>query len=67
LPAVEEYLGSDYPLYFRDLDEAAAMALDVGRLRAAHQYLQQCPTRTKLDGTSFRRAVEESEVYRLLR
>lgn len=67
LPAVGEYLGSDYPLYFRDLDEAAAMALDVGRVRAAHQYLQQCPTRTKLDGPSFRRAVEESEVYRLLK
>lgn len=66
LPAVEEYLGAEYPLYFRDLDDAAAMALDVPRLRAAHLYLQECPTRTKLDGDSFRRAVEDSEVYRLL-
>lgn len=66
LPAVEEYLGAGYPLYFRDLDEAAAMALDLGRLRAAHDWLLDCPTRHHLDQASFRRDFKASEVYRLL-
>lgn len=66
LPAVEEYLGSDYPLYFRDLDHAAAMALDLGRLRAAHEYLRQWPLRERMDAEHFVRAVEASEVYGLL-
>ena len=66
LPAVEEYLGSDYPLYYSDLADAAAKALDLGRLRAAHDYLVQCETRDKLDRNTFRHTVEQSEVYQLL-
>ncbi len=66
LPAVEEYLGTGYPLYYSDLDDAAAKALDPGRLRAAHEYLLACDTRYRLDGESFRRDFEASEVYRLL-
>ena len=66
LPAVEEYLGSDYPFYYRDLDEAAAMALDLGRVRSAHEYLAQHPTRDRLNGESFLASFRDSEVYRLL-
>lgn len=63
LPAVEEYLGRAYPLYYEDLADAASKALDVGRLRAAHEYLLEHETRHKLDGDSFRHCVENSEVY----
>lgn len=66
LPAVREYLGDEYPLYYDDLDEAAAMALDLGRVRAAHEHLAASPLRTRLDAATFRRAVEDSEVYRRL-
>lgn len=66
LPAVEEYLGADYPLYFSDHAEAAAKALDLGRLRAAHDYLLALEIRRRLDGDSFRRSIEASEVYRQL-
>lgn len=66
LPAVEEYLGAGYPLYFDDLSDAAVQALDVGRLRAAHEYLLACETRHRLDGDYFRRNVENSEVYQSL-
>jgi hypothetical protein len=66
LPAVEEYLGRDYPLYYAHLQDAADQALDLGRLRAAHQYMLTCEHRSRLHPDVFRRAVEESEVYRQL-
>lgn len=66
LPAVEEYLGSGYPLYFSDLDDAAAKALDLERVRAAHDYLLASELRKRLDAESFRRSVQDSEVYHLL-
>ena len=66
LPAVEEYLGAGYPLYYGDLHDAAAFATDLGRLRAAHEYLRTCDTRSRLAPEAFRRSVEDSEVYRRL-
>lgn len=66
LPAVREYLGDGYPLYYQDLEQAATLALDLGRLRAAHQYLLQRAAELPLDAASFRRSVEDSEVYQLL-
>lgn len=66
LPAVEEYLGRDYPLFYVDLPDAAAQALDFGRLRAAHDHLLACDMRSRLDLETFCRSVEDSEVYRRL-
>jgi hypothetical protein len=66
LPAVEEYLGRDYPLYFVDLHDAAKLASDLGRLKAAHQYLLACDQRRRLDPAFFRKSIEESEVYQQL-
>ncbi len=63
LPAVVEYLGADYPLYFTDLEDAAAKAVDMKRLKAAHDYLLQLEIRNKLDQETFQRSVKESEVY----
>lgn len=67
LPAVVEYLGENYPLYFTTLDEAAAKAQDVALLDAAHRYLLTCETRGKLSGEYFRASVESSEIYKLIR
>ena len=66
LPAVREYLGDDYPLYYDSLQQAADKALDLGRLRAAHQHLLDNPVRQFLGGDSFRQQMIDSEVYGLL-
>ena len=41
LPAVREYLGEDYPLYFSSGEEARAKVEDWGLIREASEYLQQ--------------------------
>lgn len=66
LPAVEEYLGSDYPFFFDDLSDAASKVQDLGRVRACHEYLMQCETRPKLDKGYFQRAFAQSDVYQSL-
>jgi tetratricopeptide (TPR) repeat protein len=66
LPAVKEYLGEGYPLYYDSLDEAAKKALDFSLLFEAHQYLKTLETRSMLDGTWFLKSFENSEVYQLL-
>jgi len=66
LPAVREYLGDGYPLYYADLAEASALAQDLGRLKAAHEWLRERSSAHPLDAAAFRRAVVESEVYQRL-
>ncbi len=63
LPAVVEYLGIDYPFYFRSLDEAAAKALDFDLVEKTHVYLMRCPTRQKLSQEYFLRSFRASAVY----
>jgi hypothetical protein len=62
LPAVVEYLGTEYPFYFDSLPEAARKAEDNGCVRAAHQYLAEMPKR-QFSGEYFRNALGESELY----
>jgi hypothetical protein len=40
LPAVEEYLGCDYPLYYDNYDEASYKLSDLKMIKKAHEYLQ---------------------------
>lgn len=40
LPALEDYLGAAYPLFYRDLEEAGDFARDDERVAAAHEYLR---------------------------
>jgi len=41
LPAVLEYLGQDYPLYYRSLDEAGALLRRPSNIVRAHFYLKR--------------------------
>lgn len=41
LPATEEYLGKDYPLFFDDLDHASSMLYDIDSLYNGHTYLKE--------------------------
>lgn len=60
--ALDDYLGPAYPLYFDDLDEAAAKASDLQAVMGAHQYLAAMDIGF-LSGESFRRGLAESEMY----
>lgn len=62
-PGASEYLGSDYPLFFADLSQAAALIADRSCVIAAHEYLVARP-KEHLEYDFFSRAVAESAVYR---
>jgi tetratricopeptide (TPR) repeat protein len=66
LPAVKEYLGEDYPMYFNTLAEAAAKALDTSLILETHQYLKSCETRQKLSAEFFLDSFCNSDVYQLI-
>ncbi|MDF5721891.1 MAG: tetratricopeptide repeat protein [Rhizonema sp. PD37] len=66
LPAVKEYLGADYPMYFNSLEEAAEKALDTSLILETHKYLLSCETRQKLSAKYFRDSFCKSEVYQLI-
>lgn len=59
LPAIEEYLGDDYPLYFRSLDEAAALADDPDALVRASRVLLSRAREVDLSGRTFRERLEK--------
>lgn len=40
IPATEEYLGKDYPLFFKDVDHASEMLYDLDSIYRAHLYLK---------------------------
>jgi hypothetical protein len=65
LPAVEELLGPDYPLFFSDLEEAAAKAEDLQLLEKAHWHLVQIPL-DLFSQSRFRDAIAGSQIYRSL-
>lgn len=65
-PAVVEYLGVDYPLYFNNLDEAAQKVMDLGRVKATHEYLKECDTRQKISAEYFCQSVVKSAIYQQL-
>ncbi|WP_017655067.1 tetratricopeptide repeat protein [Fortiea contorta] len=66
LPAVKEYLGEDYPMYFNSLEEAAKKALDTSLILETHEYLKSCETRQKLSAEYFINSFCNSEVYKLI-
>jgi hypothetical protein len=58
LPALEEYLGSDYPLFFHDIETAGRHLADRGRLEAAHRHLVGMD-RSWLSARGFARTIED--------
>ena len=66
LPAVVEYLGEKYPLYFDSLEEAAEKALDFDLLEKSHLYLLEHDIRKKLSQEYFEKSFEKSEIYNML-
>lgn len=66
LPAVKEYLGDDYPMYFHTLVEAAEKALDTDLILATHLYLKHCQTRSNLSDNCFLTSFKNSELYQAI-
>ncbi len=58
LPALEEYLGREYPLFYEHLDQATELLRD-DRILAAHHYLQSLDKRP-FSGERFRKDVAAS-------
>lgn len=67
LPAVVEYLGEDYPLYFDSKSEAEDKIQDDGLIISSHNYLSQLQIREKFTAKYFRRAISKSRIYRELK
>jgi hypothetical protein len=66
-PAVEEYLGQDYPLYFSDLSQAGRLLEDDRCIEKAHTYLfDNKALRTRISGMAFARELESSTIYQKL-
>ncbi len=62
LPATTEYLGKNYPLFFSELTEASLHLQDMGRLRAAHDYLKEMD-KNRFTYEGFLKSVVASSVY----
>ena len=62
LPAVVEYLGEEYPLYYHDLSEVP-MLMTVERIRRATEYLAAMD-KTFLRITSFIDGLKNSQIYK---
>ncbi|MCA9138732.1 MAG: hypothetical protein KDB00_18300 [Planctomycetales bacterium] len=64
LPAIEEYLGADYPLFYEDISDADALLND-SVLFNAHKHLSEINV-TAFSGEAFRRnvqnAIDENDV-----
>lgn len=63
LPATEEYLGSTYPLFYKDLEHAAGLAEDLFQVRKAAEYLRDMD-KTKFGISTFIQSIERSNIYR---
>jgi hypothetical protein len=66
IPAVEEYLGEDYPFYFSSLTEAAEKALNYDLIEKTHEYLNQWHMKKKLTQEYFRESFKDSKIYQEL-
>ncbi|XP_065837501.1 uncharacterized protein [Oscarella lobularis] len=65
LPALEEYLGVEYPLFYESLNEAARL-LTLDKIERTHRYLATMPKRRFVEPDSFLRAISNSAIYRSL-
>lgn len=61
-PAVEEYLGADYPLFFDNYHQISSFISDSGRIKEAHAYLLHDAVRQPLNLGAFLEAFMRSEV-----
>ena len=66
IPPAIEYLGPEYPFYFRSIEEAIDKAFNMELIRQAHEYLKTCEMRKKLTADYFCQDFQNSEIYKSL-
>jgi hypothetical protein len=64
LPAVKEYLGEGYPLYFNSLEEAARKLQDGGMILAAHEHMCGNPVRKRIVPQEFLNEFANTNTYK---
>tara|TARA_R100001163_G_C5068494_1_gene208949 strand:+ start:19951 stop:22680 length:2730 start_codon:yes stop_codon:yes gene_type:complete len=62
LPAVEEYLGEDYPLFYDNLKEATEILNNLDKLKQGHEYLAQKDV-TRFHINRFIKDLIKSEIF----
>lgn len=65
LPATEEYLGKDYPLFYDNYDHAYELLSDLKNIRKGYKYLMRID-KSKFDKNCFINDLISSELYRKL-
>lgn len=65
LPAAEQYLGKDYPLFYSDTLEAQEIIDDDRRILDGHVYLLSMD-KSKFEPESFAKSISESGIYKSL-
>jgi hypothetical protein len=66
LPSVVEYLGSEYPLYFRNLQELEDLLMDSDAIYKATIYLSSLNVKKKLNYEYFSNSLSKSSFYQSL-
>jgi hypothetical protein len=66
IPAVVEYLGEDYPLYFRSLEEASKKVKNLALIKTAHDYLMNSGVSEKITPDYFLKTIREGAIWKSL-
>jgi hypothetical protein len=66
LPAIEEYLGKEYPLFYNNLQEAEGLLADEENIKKAKHYLDQPFLKERINSSNFLNAVKNSSILKSL-
>jgi hypothetical protein len=65
LPALYDYLGEDYPLYYENADHAQSLATDLDKIQEGHLYLKN-KDKYMFSPSHFMSSFEQSDLYQSL-
>ena len=65
LPALYEYLGEDYPLYYKNLQQAQELVTDIKKIEEGHLYLKK-KDKSMFGMDHFISSFEQSNIYQSL-
>jgi hypothetical protein len=65
LPALEEYLGKNYPLFYETLEEAECILSDIDKITEGHKYLSEM-NKDRFTISNFLQEFVSSKVYKSL-
>lgn len=63
-PAIVEYIGQDYPLYYDDIDGIDDQFMSLDRIELAHLYLKDIVTTKRLHIDNFIKSLSNSFIYK---